>query len=148
MINGLQISARGHLRCGLKKDRKLSNFIFLSEVSDSLLQDLYGCVDLFVLPSIQEGQGMALLEAQAAAIPVVAFNVSGIREAVRDKETGMLVKEADSTALANAILKLLSDKSLRAKMGQQGRKFVQKNFSWDVCAEKMLQVYTEAAKHV
>jgi len=139
---------RNNLVSAVKREGQSSSFIFLSEVSDSLLQDLYGCVDLFVLPSIQEGQGMASLEAQAAAIPVVAFNVSGIREAVRDKETGMLVKEADSTALANAILKLLSDKSLRAKMGQQGRKFVQKNFSWDVCAEKMLQVYTEAAKHV
>jgi glycosyltransferase involved in cell wall biosynthesis len=139
---------RNNLVSAVKREGQSSSFIFLSEVSDSLLQDLYGCVDLFVLPSIQEGQGMALLEAQAAAIPAVAFNVSGIREAVRDKETGMLVKEADSTALANAILKLLSDKSLRAKMGQRGRKFVQKNFSWDVCAEKMLQVYTEAAKHV
>ena len=139
---------RNNLVSAVKREGQSSSFIFLSEVSDSLLQDLYGCVDLFVLPSIQEGQGMASLEAQAAAIPVVAFNVSGIREAVRDKETGMLVKEADSTALANAILKLLSDKSLRAKMGQQGRKFVQKNLSWDVCAEKMLQVYTEAAKHV
>jgi glycosyltransferase involved in cell wall biosynthesis len=74
-------------------------------------------VDLFVLSSIQKGQGMALLEAQAAALPVVVFNVSGAREAVRNKETGLLVNEVDSNSLAEAILKLLPDKSLSKKWG-------------------------------
>jgi glycosyltransferase involved in cell wall biosynthesis len=136
---------KNNLISAVKKYRLSSNFVFLSIVSDSLLQDLYSCVNLFVLPSIQEGQGMALLEAQAAALPIVAFDVSGVREAVRDKETGLLVKEIDSNSLSEAILKLLSDKSLRRKMGQHGREFVQKNFTWDVCAEKMLQVYNEAS---
>jgi teichuronic acid biosynthesis glycosyltransferase TuaC len=138
---------KNYLVSAVKKDRLLSNFVFLSVVSDSLLQDLYSCVDLFILPSIQEGQGMALLEAQAAALPVVAFNVSGVREAVRDKETGLLVKEVDSNALAEATLKLLSDKSLSRKMGQHGREFVQENFKWDGCAEKMLQIYDEAKQY-
>jgi glycosyltransferase involved in cell wall biosynthesis len=139
---------RNHLVSAVKREGQSENFVFLSEVSDLLLQDLYSCVDLFILPSAQEGQGMALLEAQAAAIPVVAFNVSGVREAVRDKQTGLLVKEADSTALADAVLRLQSDKSVSQKMGQQGREFVQKNFSWDVCAEKMLHVYNEATQYV
>jgi len=138
---------KNYLASAVKKDRLLSNFVFLGVVSDSLLQDLYSCVDLFVLPSIQEGQGMALLEAQAAALPVVAFNVSGVREAVRDKETGLLVKEVDSNALAEATLRLLSDKSLSRKMGQHGREFVQENFTWDGCAEKMLQTYDEAKQY-
>jgi teichuronic acid biosynthesis glycosyltransferase TuaC len=141
-------SLKSNLVSTVKKDRLSPNFVFLSGVSDPLLQDLYSCVDLFVLPSIQEGQGMALLEAQAAAIPVVAFNISGVREAVRDKQTGLLVKEVDTNALAEAILKLLSDKSLSRKMGQHGREFVSKNFTWDVCAEKMLQVYNEAKQYV
>jgi glycosyltransferase involved in cell wall biosynthesis len=138
---------KNYLASAVKKDRLLSNFVFLGVVSDSLLQDLYSCVDLFVLPSIQEGQGMALLEAQAAALPVVAFNISGVREAVRDKETGLLVKEVDSNALAEATLRLLSDKSLSRKMGHHGREFVQENFTWDGCAEKMLQTYDEAKQY-
>jgi len=125
-----------------------SNFVFLESVSDQLLQSLYSCVDLFVLPSIQEGQGMALLEAQAAALPVVAFNVSGIREAVKDKETGLLVKEVNSNALAEATLELLSNRSLSKKMGQRGREFVQEYFTWNICAEKMLQIYNEAKQYV
>jgi glycosyltransferase involved in cell wall biosynthesis len=139
---------RNHLVSAVKRSGHSSSFLFLSVVSDLLLQDLYSCVDLFVLPSIQEGQGMALLEAQAAALPVVAFNVSGVREAVKDRETGLLVKEVDSNALAEAIVKLLSDNSLSKKMGEHGREFVQENFSWDVCAEKMLQIFNEAQQFV
>src|SRR3990170_8340904 len=100
------------------------NFAFLGDVSDEELPKIYRCADLFVLPSIQEGQGIALLEAQASAKPVVAFNVSGVAEAVRNGETGLLVKAAGSGELAEAILRLLSDKSLREKMGAAGREFV------------------------
>jgi glycosyltransferase involved in cell wall biosynthesis len=125
-----------------------SNFAFLGDVSEQDLPAVYRCADVFALPSIQEGQGIALLEAQASAKPVVAFNVSGVTEALRDKETGLLVKPTDSGMLAEAILRLLSDASLRAKMGADGREFVRSQLSWDVCAEKMLAVYREAQQMV
>jgi len=120
------------------------NFVFLGDVNDEELPKLYRCCDVFVLPSIQEGQGIALLEAQASAKPVMAFNVSGVTEALRDGETGLLVKPADSGELAEALLRLLSDKSLREKMGASGREFVSRELSWDVTARKMLSVYREA----
>jgi glycosyltransferase involved in cell wall biosynthesis len=129
-----------------KAQRVSDNFVFLGDVHDDMLPKLYNCADVFALPSTQEGQGIALLEAQATAKPVVAFNVSGINEVVLDKETGILVK-LDSHELANAILNLLSNKSLREKMGLCGRKFVSENFSWDICAQRMLQVYGEALQH-
>ena len=50
----------------------------------------------------------------------------------------------DSNELADAIIKLLVNWSLREKMGSKGRKFIENNFSWDVCAQKLLQVYREA----
>jgi glycosyltransferase involved in cell wall biosynthesis len=134
---------KNHLTSFLKKERLSDNFVFLGDVSDDILPTLYNCADIFILPSIQEGQGIALLEAQATAKPVVAFNVSGISEIVLDKRTGLLVKP-DSIELANAIFDLLSNKSLREKMGHLGREFVYKNFSWDICAQKMFQVYNEA----
>jgi len=129
-----------------KKQGVLDNFVFLGDVHEVLLPTLYKCADVFALPSIQEGQGIALLEAQATAKPVVAFNVSGINEIVLDKETGLLV-EPDSYELANSILNLLSSRSLREKMGRCGRKFVSENFTWDICAQRMLQVYCEASQH-
>jgi glycosyltransferase involved in cell wall biosynthesis len=82
------------------------------------------------------------LEAQASAKPVVAFNVTAITEVVKNKVTGLLV-EPQKSQLAEAILSLLSNKGLRERMGRSGREFVSNNFSWDICAQKMLQVYYE-----
>jgi glycosyltransferase involved in cell wall biosynthesis len=121
------------------------NFIFLGDVDDKKLPSIYNCADLLALPSLQEGQGISLLEAQAATKPVVAFNVSAINEVVINKETGLLIKP-DSNELSNSILHLLSHDSLREEMGRNGREFVQKNFSWDICAKRILQVYNEAAE--
>ena len=68
------------------------NFRFLGKIGEALLPMLYNCADVFVLPSIQEGQGIVLLEAQASGKPVVAFDVGGVNEAVRNGETGFLAK--------------------------------------------------------
>ena len=119
------------------------NFLFVGDVREALIPSLYNCADIFVLPSIQEGQGIALLEAQASEKPVVAFNTGGVREALKDEETGLLT-EVGSQSLANALLRLLHDEFLREKMGRQGRDFVSSTLSWDVCARKMVEVYREA----
>jgi len=138
---------KNHLMAYLEKINLSSNFVFLGDVNENVLPAIYNCADVFALPSIQEGQGIALLEAQATAKPVVAFDVGGVHEAVVDKETALLIKP-DSCELADAILKLLSNWSLREKMGNKGREFVSNNFSWDICAQRMLQVYREALSAV
>ncbi|HMK95676.1 MAG TPA: glycosyltransferase family 4 protein [Candidatus Limnocylindrales bacterium] len=120
------------------------NFKFLGNVKEGTLVAAYNCADLLVLPSIQEGQGIVLLEAEASAKPVVAFNVGGVNEAVRDGETGLLVNRGDTDELADAVMKLLSDKGLSEEMGANARAFVSENFTWDLCARRMLQVYHEA----
>jgi glycosyltransferase involved in cell wall biosynthesis len=138
---------KNHLRAYLEEINLSGNFVFIGDVNENVLPALYNCADVFALPSIQEGQGIALLEAQATAKPVVAFNVGGVHETMVDKETGLLVKP-DSRDLADAILKLLSSWSLREQMGIKGREFVSNNFSWDICAQRMLQVYREALSPV
>jgi glycosyltransferase involved in cell wall biosynthesis len=135
---------KNQLMSNLDKANLSGNFLFLSGLTEAALVAVYNCADVFVLPSIQEGQGIVLLEAQASAKPVVAFNVGGVNEAVLDGETGLLVNRGNSDELADALLKLLSDKSLREKMGATGRRFVMDKFTWDVCAEGMLAVYREA----
>jgi len=136
---------KNHLISYSKEQGVSDKFVFLGEIPEAMLHQLYNCADVFASPSIQEGQGISLLEAQATAKPVVAFNVTAINEVVKNKETGLLV-EPDSYELANAISSLLSDKSLREKMGRSGREFVSKNFSWDICAQKMFKVYSEASE--
>ena len=85
-----------------------------------------------------------LLEAQASGKPVVAFDIGGVNEAVRRGETGLLVPRGSIDELADAIMQLLSENALRDKMGANGRKFVVENLTWDICAQKMLDVYHEA----
>jgi glycosyltransferase involved in cell wall biosynthesis len=122
-----------------------SNFTFLGRIPEADINGLYNCADVFASPSIQEGQGITLLEAQATAKPVVAFNVSAIKEVVKNKETGLLV-EPNSTELAKGISSLLSDRGLREKMGNSARQFVSDNFSWDICADKMFQIYLQVTE--
>ncbi len=121
-----------------------ANFRFLGDVAEADLPGLYRCADVFAFPSVQEGQGIALLEAQASGKPVVAFDVSAVGEAVRNGESGLLVMRGSSAAFADAISRLLSDASLRANMGAKGRVFVQTELSWDLCASRMLKAYQEA----
>jgi glycosyltransferase involved in cell wall biosynthesis len=121
----------------------IGNFVFLGNLKENQLPAVYGAADVFVLPSIQEGQGIVLLEAQACGKPVIAFGEGGVYEAVRDKETGFLVELGNSEGLADNLLKLLDDEGLRQKMGAAGRRFVAENFTWDLCAKRMLGVYRE-----
>ncbi|MGW8289398.1 MAG: glycosyltransferase family 4 protein, partial [Candidatus Bathyarchaeia archaeon] len=136
---------KSHLIEYSKEQGVADNFVFLGSVPDDWLLRLYSCADVFASPSIQEGQGITLLEAQATGKPVVAFNVTAIKEVVKNKETGLLV-EPDSHELADALLALLSNQSLREKLGRSGREFVTKTYSWDICAQKMGQVYSEATE--
>lgn len=138
---------KNHLTKQVKAEGLTANFAFLGDVSENDLTELYRCADVFAFPSIQEGQGIALLEAQASAKPVVAFNVSGVVEAVRADQTALLVKSGDSNEFAVALLKILLDETLKSKMGAAGRDFVCKELSWDTCAKKMLAVYREAAEN-
>jgi glycogen(starch) synthase len=137
---------RNQLYDSLKTANLSDNFRFLGNLKDNVLPAIYNCADIFILPSIQEGQGIVLLEAQASGKPVVAFDIGGVNEALQNKETGLLVNQGDVDALADASLKLLTDKALREKMGSNGRKFVSENYTWDICAQKMLKVYLEALK--
>jgi len=120
------------------------NFKFLGNLKEDVLTTVYSCSDVFVLPSTQEGQGIVLLEAQASGKPVIAFDVGGVNEAMRNGETGLLVKPRDTDEFATAIAKLISDKGLREEMGSNARKFVSESFTWEICAQKMLQIYDEA----
>lgn len=90
---------------------------------DDLLE-LLPCCDLLVHPARAEGLGIALLEAAAAALPVVSTRVGGIPEAVVDGRTGLLTEAGDVQGLGDALLRLLGDPELRRRMGAEGRAWV------------------------
>ncbi|MCL1966183.1 MAG: glycosyltransferase family 4 protein, partial [Candidatus Bathyarchaeota archaeon] len=93
---------------------------------------------------IQEGQGIVLLEALSSGKPVVAFDIGGVNEVVINGETGLLARNRNSEELAEALLRLLGNFELRQRLGLAGRRVIEDNFTWDICARKMLKVYTEA----
>jgi glycosyltransferase involved in cell wall biosynthesis len=135
---------KNQLTVSIESANLSGNFKFLGNIKEDMLRAMYNCADVFVLPSIQEGQGIVLLEAQASGKPVVAFDVGGVNEAVRNGETGLLVERGSTNELADALLKLLGYRALRERMGVNGRRFITENFTWDICAQKMLNVYREA----
>lgn len=102
--------------------------------------------DVFVMPSLQEGFGLSVMEAQACGVPVVASRVGGLMEAVKDGETGMLVPPRDHLALADALIKVLADKNLASRLGLAGREWIVKNFAMDEMVQRTLGVYADVLK--
>lgn len=102
-------------------------------------------LDLFTLTSIYEGFGLVLLEAMAAARPVVASAVSAIPEIVVDGETGRLVPPREPDRLAAALLEL-QDPAVRQRYGMAGRQRVQQQFTLDRMVERTAQVYAGVMK--
>lgn len=96
---------------------------------------------IFVLPSYAEGLPMALLEAMAHGIPVIATPVGGIPQAIRDGENGLIVTPGDTTALSDRLELLLGDRALRERLGAAGRQTVQDSFSIDTSLVSLVAIY-------
>lgn len=90
---------------------------------------LLASIDVFVMPSLSEGLGVAVLEAMAAGKPVVASAVGGLRESVVDGATGWSVAPANSQALAQGIAKLIANPAMAVEFGSAGRARVRAEFS-------------------
>jgi glycosyltransferase involved in cell wall biosynthesis len=114
-------------RLGIEK-----NVYFLASVADTA--QVLAAMDLFVMPSLKEGLGLSLMEAEACGLAVIGSDVGGIRSLIKDGYNGLLVRPADSMALTGAILNILQDKNKAVFLGQNARDFIRQNFS----AERMV----------
>ncbi|MCF6157341.1 MAG: glycosyltransferase family 1 protein [wastewater metagenome] len=121
---------------------KLTDHVtFSGHIQQEYLQSKYSSASILVNPSLSESFGMSLIEAMATKIPVVATRVGGMTEVVEEDKTGILVEPGNVSALAEAILRLLSDEDERRSMGDAGRKRAVDMFSWDRISEKLLYYY-------
>ncbi len=102
-----------------------------------------GGLDMLVHPADMEGLGVSLLQASAAAVPIVTSSAGGLPEAVQDGVTGILCPPGDVTALAAAIDRLAGDAALRARFGAAGRARILAEFSIDAMVDGNLRVYRQ-----
>ncbi|MDB5104188.1 MAG: hypothetical protein JWP91_1877 [Fibrobacteres bacterium] len=125
--------------------------VFAGKVPEAELIGWYQSCDVFCLPAIvdsqgeTEGLGVVLLEALNYARPVVASDVGGIPDIIKDGRTGLLCPEKDPEALAGTLLRLLADPGLGERLGRQGHEFVRKEFSWENIVGLWEDFYAKAA---
>jgi glycosyltransferase involved in cell wall biosynthesis len=105
------------------------------------VNEIMGCFDIFVLPSLNEGMGRVLVEAMSAGLPIVASRVGGIPDLLKDGENGLLVPPANAGALEQAISDLLSDKDRRKRMGETGKKMC-RPYSIEAMVDKIDNLYS------
>ena len=133
---------RSSLEARVRELGMKEQFLFAGERND--VDQIYRSFDVYVLPSFQEGMPMALLEAMAAGLPVVATKVGGVPDLVCDPSVGTLVEPGDPTAIATGIRDLLSDQSRRERMGSNARRRVETQFSAAAMAQNYVELYQEA----
>lgn len=119
----------------------MNNVHFLGKISNEEKWAWLALSDIFIMPSRDiggdfEGFGIVYLEAAMAGRPVIAGDSGGVRDAVIDNETGLLIDPENPTVIAEAILKLTNDPFLRKQMGEAGKARAKKDFDWNRQAEK------------
>jgi glycosyltransferase involved in cell wall biosynthesis len=120
---------------------------YLGEVPFPELPALLAQTSLVALPTLREPFGLALLDAMACGVPVVATRVEAVPEIVEHGATGLLVPPADPDALADALVALLSDPAGARAMGQRGRARVAERFLWRHAAGRLERALAEAGAH-
>ena len=122
-------------------ENNIQNVLFSGRQSDtraSLLES-----DIFVLPSRREGMSNALMEAMVCALPVVATDVSGSQDLIDNGRSGLLVPVGDVNALAQALIKMMSDPENAIEMGKRGYESIKSKCDMAIVAEKYKNLYTK-----
>ncbi|UCE85641.1 MAG: glycosyltransferase [Deltaproteobacteria bacterium] len=148
-----QVIGEGPLRGSLERlARQLGisdRVVWLGALPRDRVRAYYADAHLFALPGVrarngaEESQGLALIEAQASGLAVVASDVGGIPESLRNGRTGFLVPERDVEALAERIAALIRRPGLRAAMGRAGRAFARRHFDRNVLVDRLVSLYEE-----
>ncbi len=117
------------------------NITFLGDIEDQDLNKIYQNSDIFILPSMPrsssvEGFGFVFLEASSHGLPVLAHNIGGVSDSVKNGKTGILTDYRKPNELKNEMIKLIKDKNLRKKMGEEGKKWAQ-SLTWNTLARKI-----------
>jgi glycosyltransferase involved in cell wall biosynthesis len=100
-------------------------------------------IDIFCLPSLQQGIGVMMLEAMALGRPVIASGVGGVTSVVQDRVTGLIVPPSDSRRLADSIIELLQNRSLARQIAASGQNLVRSDFNEQRMLDELIALYRE-----
>ena len=139
-------SRRGALEAQARDLRIAHRVVFTGRRDD--VPAVTAALDVAVLPSYREAQGLSILEAMALSRPVVASNVGGIPEMITDGVTGLLVPPHDPAALAAGIVRLLLDHPLADTLGRAGHDLVHDRFCIQLMVNAVEAIYDEGAAAV
>lgn len=139
---GYDIDSYKKLAKALEIDRQVH---FLGKKTGQELVRIYKSADVFVLPSLAEGQAVTLLEAWAAKLPVIASDAGDHKLLVKNGINGYLVRMGNEDALVAAMEKAISDPNLK-KLGEHGYELVKKKYTWDIAAKKQATYYLQFVK--
>ena len=112
---------------------------FFGRVSEAVKRGLLCRAWVLVHSSVREGWGLNVLEAAACGTPCVGYDVGGLRDSVRDGETGLLAESGDVRDLASKIVRVLEDEALRERLSRNCLKYARR-FSWDRTAEEFIRI--------
>jgi len=128
----------------LARSLSISDMVRFQPPSDrQMLADLYRAADITVVPSYNESFGLVAIESQACGTPVVAADVGGLRTAVSDQRSGLLVQGHNPYDYSAAIARLLSSPDQLSIMGSEARKHAE-GFSWDITTDGLIHSYSYA----
>jgi len=117
---------------------------FYGFVSEKKKFELMSKAWIICATSVKEGWGLSIVEAASVGTPAVVYNVGGLKEVVLNNKTGIICRDNSPENLAQNILKLVSDETLRSKFGENAARFI-KTFSWDKAAKEFLQILYQVA---
>lgn len=143
--------ARQDIERAISANGLQENVRLLGKTDESLLRLLYNGADLFVMPNITvrgdiEGFGLVLVEAALCRLPVVASGIEGIRDAVIDGQSGMLVPQENVEAFTVLIQKFLRNRSDAQVFGRQARRIALETFDWAQIVQQYVAVYRKLIK--
>lgn len=150
----LVIAGSGDLRSELEARAQRNDMArrvrFLGNLPQHEIAGWFATADVAVVPSVRDESGNVdglpntVLEALASGTPLIATTAGGIASVIEDGRTGLLVAERDAPALARAMTMLLSDRALRQRLGEEGRRVVASGYGWDTAAERFESAYDRA----
>jgi glycosyltransferase involved in cell wall biosynthesis len=139
-LAGKNLDQQNNIRKAIKNLKLEKKAILLGRINEDKLKELYSKAKAYLYPSLYEGFGLPILEAQASGCPVITSNISSMPEVAG--KGALLVNPNSVEEISQAMERIINDKKLRNKLIKEGYKNL-KRFSWEKCARETLKVYEE-----